>query len=586
APVVAPIAVIAPAPAPAPIAAAPAAPAAPAPAAAAPAGDAPHRTDSTVRVDVALLDGLVNLAGELILARNRLHQFANTWSDTAHVATWQRLQLITSQLQEQVMKTRMQPIGAGWTKLTRTVRDLAAQLGKKARIEMEGEDTELDRTLIEAIRDPLTHVLRNAVDHGLEAPDERVRRGKPAEGVIRLRAYHDSGHVNIDISDDGGGIRTDRVRAKAVERGLITADQAAQMSDADAARLVFAPGFSTAEVVTNVSGRGVGMDVVRSNIEKIGGQVDLSSEVGVGTTLRITIPLTLAILPALIVECRGQRYAIPQAALRELVRIDAAHPIELVHSAPVFRLRGRLLPLVDLAAAVGDAPLEAPRLLLVVESEGTTLGLIVDRYHDSEEIVVKPLGRQLRECTQYGGATILGDGGVALILDIRQLARRAGLHAERRATSSAAALAPVAARDDRTTMVMLQQGVNGRFAVPLSSIDRIDEVDASRIERTGPDEVVQLQGDLLPVMRLGTALGVDTADSPILQLIVCHAANRKVGVAVDQILDIVEVLPELRWSNRRTGVTGTVLFEGRVVELLDLPQLIEATAPHLLWSAS
>jgi two-component system chemotaxis sensor kinase CheA len=398
----------------------------PAPAAASPAPAEPARpvaTDTTVRVDVGLLDQLVNLAGELVLARNRLTRYASTWLDPVHLASWQRLHQISSQLQEQVMKTRMQPIGTTWAKLPRTVRDLATQCGKQVRLELEGGETELDRTLLEAIRDPMTHALRNAIDHGIEPPTERLEACKEPEGVIRLRAYHDSGQVHIELSDDGAGIRPAKVKAKAIERGVISADAAERMSDAELIRLVFRPGFSTAETVTSVSGRGVGMDVVRSNIEKIGGQVDIASVAGEGTTLHIAIPLTLAILPALIVESGGERYAIPQAMLRELVRVDADHPIEHVHAAPVFRLRGRLLPLIDLARAVGAPASPAPQRIMVLSADGHEFGVLIDRYHDTEEIVVKPLGRHLRDVGQYGGATILGDGRVVLIVDCRAIAR-------------------------------------------------------------------------------------------------------------------------------------------------------------------
>ena len=559
---------------------------APPPAAAAPppAGGARTPTDPTIRVDVGVLDQLVNLAGELVLARNRLAQYVSTWTDPGHLASWQRLHQISSQLQEQVMKTRMQPIGAGWAKLPRTVRDLASQCGKQVRIEMEGGETELDRTLIEAIRDPLTHALRNAIDHGIESPSDRLAACKEAEGVIRLRAYHDSGQVHIEIADDGAGIRPDRVRAKAIERGVISADAAARMSDADLVRLVFQPGFSTAAVVTSVSGRGVGMDVVRSNIEKIGGQVDLTSVPGEGTTLRITIPLTLAILPALIVESGGQRYAVPQAMLRELVRIDASHPIEHVHDAPVFRLRGRLLPLIDLAAAVGDAPSQHPRLVMVIATDGVEFGLVVDHYHDSEEIVVKPLGRHLRDLTQYGGATILGDGGVVLIVDARTLARRVNLLGEVAIAATTAARDHSAAGDasSQRSLVLVRQGEHGRFAVPLEDIDRIAEVPTGALARTGGDLVVQLHDDLLPVMRLADALGTDgDAPAPLVSLIVCGRTGQRVGVAVDQVLDIVDLVPERRWSNHRLGVSGTVIVDGGVVELLDLPGLIASHAPHL-----
>ncbi len=537
--------------------------------------------ESTVRVDVGLLDRLVNLAGELVLARNRLTRYASTWLDPVHLASWQRLHQISSQLQEQVMKTRMQPIGSTWAKLPRTVRDLASQCGKQVRLELEGGETELDRTLLEAIRDPMTHALRNAIDHGIEAPTGRMEACKEPEGVIRLRAYHDSGQVHIELSDDGAGIRPAKVKAKAIERGVVTAEVAERMTNAELIRLVFRPGFSTAETVTSVSGRGVGMDVVRSNIEKIGGTVDIASVPGIGTTLHIAIPLTLAILPALIVESGGERYAIPQALLRELVRVDADHPIEHVHAAPVFRLRGRLLPLIDLAQAVGAPTSAAPQRIMVLSADGHEFGVLIDRYHDTEEIVVKPLGRHLRDVGQYGGATILGDGRVVLIVDCRAIAR--AVRRQLATPVAAAAAAEPAAATATRALVLLRQGPHNHFAVPLEMISRIASVPPSAVTRTGPDEVAQVLDDLLPVMRLGDALGTGADEvGAEQQLIVVQGDDQRIGVAVDQIIDIVTVGLTPRWSNRRPGVTGTIVVDGKVIELLDLPDLIETHAPHLL----
>ena len=584
-----PAAVAPPSPArpPAPAAAAPSPPGAEA-APTAPTGErGPARAahaDNHVRLDVSALDSLVNLAGELVLARNRVSKYTAGWTDPVQIATWQRLHQIASQLQEQVMKTRMQPIGSAWHKLPRTVRDLAQQCGKKVRIELEGESTELDRTLIEALRDPLTHILRNAIDHGIEAPAVREEACKDIEGVIKLRAYHDSGQVHVEISDDGAGIRAARVRAKAIERGLIDAEQAERLTEAEVVRLVFMPGFSTAETVTNVSGRGVGMDVVRSSIEKIGGQVDLQSSSGFGTTLRITIPLTLAILPALIVGAEGERYAIPQAMLRELVRLGPDTPLEHVHDAPVLRLRGKLLPLVDLSAAVGGPPLTAPRIVVVIATDGVELGLLIDAYHDAEEIVVKPLGRHLRHLAHFGGATVLGDGGVILVVDARAVARGAGLvgaAAGRLLYDTAGAPAPMAS-PATGGLLLIRQGERGRFGVPLEVVERLAEVEPGCIERAGPDEVLLLEGELVPVVRLGAALGVDTLPGPQLtSLIVCAAGRRRVGVAVDEVIDILDEPPPVTWANARTGVIGTMAIGDRVFELLDLPGLITATAPHV-----
>lgn len=363
----------------------------------------PAASDSNIRVDVGLLDKLMNLVGELVLARNQILQYTSTADDSGFVATSQRLNLITTELQEGVMKTRMQPIGNVWAKFPRVVRDLALACKKQVRIEMEGKETELDKTIIEAIKDPLTHIVRNSVDHGMELPAERVARGKPAEGRLLLRAYHEGGQVNIEISDDGAGVNTERVKAKAIQKGIVTAEQAARMGERELVNLIFAPGFSTAEQVSNISGRGVGMDVVKTNIEKIGGTVDVQSVAGQGTTLKIKIPLTLAIIPALVVTTGGDRFAIPQVSLLELVRLEgdeAEAGIEMVYGAPVYRLRGRLLPLVNLAHALGlqegfrSAGAQEAVNIVVLQADEHTFGLVVDEINDTEEIVVKPqIGR-------------------------------------------------------------------------------------------------------------------------------------------------------------------------------------------------
>ncbi|MBP6838973.1 MAG: chemotaxis protein CheA, partial [Kofleriaceae bacterium] len=546
-----------------------------------------HAADASVRVDTTLLDDLVDLAGELVLARSRLGQFARSWADPVHVATWQRLCAISTRLQEQVMKTRMQPIGTGWSKLPRTVRDLAGACGKQVRIELEGQDTELDRGLIEAIRDPLTHVLRNAVDHGIEPPATRVAAGKAAEGVITLRALHDSGNVVIEIRDDGGGVRADRVRAKAIERGLIDEVGAAAMTTAELQQLVFLPGFSTAEAVTAVSGRGVGMDVVRSNIEKIGGVVALTSREGAGTDIRITIPLTLAILPALVVEAGAQRYAIPQAALRELVKIGGDRPLERVHDALVFRLRERLIPVVELAPALGGRAAGGAGLLLIVESDGVLFGLAVDGYHNTEGIVVKPLDRHARTLGSYGGATILGDGKVALILDVRALARANRIAARTGSVAPAAAalagLVPEAeAGAGPESLILIRQGDGGRYAVPLASIERIADVAAEQIDRSGGGEVVLLGGEVVPLVRLGDLLHVGSVagDGPI-KLLVCAGAHR-VGVVVDAVEDVVQECASV--AGGPDGRTPAILCGDRVIDVLDPRVLLAARAGQEAWS--
>ena len=370
------------------------------------------------------------LVGELVLTRNQIVQNVAKQTDTDLIRSSQRLNLIASELQEGVMKTRMQPIDHIWSKLPRVVRDLGIQCGKSVRLEMEGKDTELDKTLLEAVKDPLTHLVRNSVDHGIEKPDARKAAGKPAEGVLTLRAKHESGQVVVEVADDGAGIDPAKLGAKAVERGLITVAQLDRMSPTDILQLIFLPGFSTAAAVTNVSGRGVGMDVVKTNIEAIGGTIEVESDAGIGTVCRLRIPLTLAIVPALTVECAADRYAIPQISLQELVSLDAekaVNAVEEVGGAQVYRLRGELLPLVRLTDVLGltSERHDGHVVIAVLRSEGRRFGLVVDRVINTEEIVVKAVGGQLKAIGLYSGATVLGDGTVALILDVQALARRA-----------------------------------------------------------------------------------------------------------------------------------------------------------------
>ncbi len=576
----------------APAASAPAAVATPETGAAAPAEAGHAVSDATIRVDVGLLDKLMNLVGELVLARNQVLQFTATQGDTAFVATSQRLNLITTELQEGVMKTRMQPIGNIWGKFPRVVRDLAVACAKQVRVEMEGRETELDKTIIEAIKDPLTHVVRNAVDHGIEAPAVRTAAGKPAEGRLFLRAFHEGGQVNIEISDDGGGLDHERIREKAVQRGLITAEQAARMTDREIVNLIFLPGFSTAPKVTNVSGRGVGMDVVKTNIEKIGGTVDVQSRPGQGTTLRIKIPLTLAIIPALIVTSAGDRYAIPQVSLLELVRLEAeqaARGIEMIHGAPVYRLRGNLLPLVylnrELGVDDGVAPaMDAAVNIVVLQADDRQFGLVVESINDTEEIVVKPLGKQLKSISSFAGATIMGDGKVALILDVLGIAQRANVVSELRDRALGDHLRQAEHADDRQTLLLLGVGAEGRMAIPLSVVARLEEFPRATVEHAGSHEVVQYRDQIMRLVRLGTVLGTEplpaAPDAP-LQVVVYAAHGRSVGLVVDRILDIVEEALTVQQRETTTaGLLGSAVIQGRVTDLIDVRGIIEHADPH------
>ncbi|MGA2985294.1 MAG: chemotaxis protein CheW [Terriglobia bacterium] len=690
-------------------------------------------SDSNIRVDVSLLDKLMNLVGELVLARNQILQFSSSQQDTTFLNTTQRLNLITTELQEGVMKTRMQPIGNIWSKFPRVVRDLAASCGKQIRLEMEGKETELDKTLIEAIKDPLTHVVRNAVDHGVEIPEKRAAAGKPAEGRLFLRAFHEGGQVNIEISDDGAGIDLERVKQKALAKSLITPDQASRMNDRELSNLIFLPGLSTAEKVTNVSGRGVGMDVVKTNIEKIGGTVDIQSRLGNGTTLKIKIPLTLAIIPALIVTSGGDRYAIPQVSLLELVRLEgeqARKGIEMIHGAPVYRLRGKLLPLAYLnqqlcveksgdgsnrptregqvthspagaetdnrdfasarskhqlcksmlrdfldgrgtitaaqASSYKDCPLgkwlyssgleefggvpEVQRLdnlhqrlhevvceiiasmapgdtvrsekelarveslsgqivsllpfleqqtaagsatkIVVLQADDHHFGLVVDEINDTEEIVVKPLGKQLKGIATFAGATIMGDGQVALILDVLGLAQRANVVSEVRDRGVGEKAAETGAHlDDGESLLLLRGPDDGRMAMPLSLVARLEEFTRSSLETAEGRDVVQYRGQILPLIHLSSALperreqarrsdsSEPEAENEKIQVVVYSNQGRSVGLVVDRILDITHERVKIQMHAARQGTLGSMVVQGRVTELLDLKGIIQTADP-------
>jgi two-component system, chemotaxis family, sensor kinase CheA len=558
-----------------------------------------HRSaasDSAIRVDVSQLDKLMNLVGELVLARNQIVQKTVGYNDTSLTTAAQRLNIITSELQEGVMKTRMQPIGNVWSKFPRIVRDVAHELGKEVRLEMSGKETELDRTIIEAIKDPLIHIVRNSIDHGLEGPEGRREAGKPAEGLLSLRAFHEGGQVNIEIADDGAGINLVRVKNKAVEKGLLSADQALRMSDREALNLIFLPGFSTAAQVTNLSGRGVGMDVVKTNIEKIGGSVDLSSETGVGTTMKIKIPLTLAIIPALVVTAGGERFAIPQVSLLELVRVEreqAERTIEYLYGAPVYRLRGQLLPLAFLKKELklSESTLsEEATNIVVLQADGRQFGLIVDEINDTEEIVVKPLGKHLKGITCFSGATIMGDGRVALILDVLGLAQKANIISEVADQKQTAGRKQEESTDNRQTLLIFDVGSGTRMAIPLSMVARLEEIARTKVEHSGGQEVVQYRGQLLPLVPVSqfvpTAIssGAPEVDHETMHVIVYTELGRSIGLVVGKISDIVEETLAVRRDTRREGVLGSAVIQGRVTDLLDAPGVIRSFDPSFFES--
>lgn len=537
--------------------------------------------DSSVRIDVHLLDKLMNLVGELVLARNQIMQFSQGIEDAALAAASQRINLITTELQEGVMKTRMQPIRNAWSKLPRVVRDLSISCGKQVQVKMDGAETELDKTILEAIKDPLTHIVRNSVDHGIETAEVRKANGKPAEGTLWLRAYHEGGQVNIEIADDGAGINVDRVRQKAIEKGMITPEQAAAMPDRDAIQLILLPGFSTAAKVTNVSGRGVGMDVVKTNVEKIGGTLDIHSTVGHGTTLRIKIPLTLAIVPALIVTCDEDRYCIPQVSLLELVRLEgdrARKDIELMHSVPVYRLRGQLLPLVFLDEELKLRPRRSDEErrscdvvnIVVLQAEDRQFGLVVDHINDTQEIVVKPLGQHLKGLATYAGSTIMGDGTVSLILDVLGIAQQSHVlsaHGTRSLIDNSDNRGEQNIMGISWLIVDPQDGT--RAAIPLSSVSRLEEIRSESIEKTGRQQVVQYRGEIMPLVSLNDFGQVEPDEHGAISLVVYNDGRRNIGVVVGRIVDIVNE-PDQAFSDESCE---TRIIAGRVTRVVHLEQL-------------
>jgi two-component system chemotaxis sensor kinase CheA len=535
--------------------------------------------DSSVRVDVDLLDSLVQLVGELVLTRNQVLQRTEDHGDAELIRAVQRLDLVASELQEGIMKTRMQPIGQVWSKMPRIVRDLAVQLGRDVDLQMEGHETELDRSLLEALKGPLTHLVRNALDHGIEKPEVRAAAGKPTQGRLQLRAFHESGQVVVEITDDGAGIDPDFIGSVAIQRGVITRDQAARMEPRELVNLIFRPGFSTATEVTNVSGRGVGMDVVRTNIERIGGTVDMQSQVGQGTTCRVRIPLTLAIIPALVVGEGGETYAIPQANLVELVRLegdDLERGVEDLAGAPVLRLRGHLLPLVSLAEVLGRPRLGGDAMtVVVVQNDGQRFGLCVEDVHDTQEIVVKPIGRQLKALPMYAGATIMGDGRVALILDVPGIAHSQNIAQAAEAVTDGRA----GEAEDSTALLVLEVSNGRRAALPLKEVSRLEEFDLSRIERSGAAEAVQYRDGILPLVRLTAAIGLaetEHGDEQV-SVVVHETTTGRVGIVIDRVLDVVDAAVVRSDVGRRAGVLGSAVIQDRVTDLVDLDAVVALT---------
>ncbi|WP_132029471.1 chemotaxis protein CheW [Aquabacter spiritensis] len=534
----------------------------------------------SIRVNVGTLEHLMTMVSELVLTRNQLLEIARRNEDHDYKVALQRLSNVTGELQDAIMRTRMQPIGNAWQKLPRIVRDLAQELGKQVELEMLGSETELDRQVLDQIKDPLTHMVRNSADHGLEMPEDRRRAGKPEKGMIRLSAYHEGGFVIVKISDDGKGLDIARIKAKALENGLADEAELAKMSETQLFRFIFHPGFSTAAKVTSVSGRGVGMDVVRSNIEAIGGTVDVQSRAGSGSTFVIKIPLTLAIMPALIVEVSGERCAVPQNAVLELVRIqpNSEHAVRRLKDAPVLCLRNRLLPIVHLGRVLGLVPEQSEDtfdtgLIAVMQVGNESFGIVVDSVSHTEEIVVKPMASVLRQVTLVSGSTILGDGHVIMIVDPNGLAQHVAARSESLAGQAAEnGQANAEAEDAPVSLLLFRAGSQEIKAVPLSLVTRLEELDRTRIEQVDGRAVIQYRGRLIPVVRADGDTGYEkTGVQPML---VFSDDSRVMGLAVDEIVDIVESRLDLELASASAHALGGAIIDGRATEILDVSHFL------------
>lgn len=542
----------------------------------------------TIRVNVDTLEHLMTMVSELVLTRNQLLEIARRNSeDHGYKVPLQRLSQVTAELQDGVMKTRMQPIGNAWQKLPRVVRDLSNELSKQIELVMQGADTELDRQVLEVIKDPLTHMVRNSADHGIESPADRRAAGKPEKGVIRLNAYHEGGSITIEISDDGKGLNYAAIRKKAVERAIASESEVERMSDAQIAKFIFHPGFSTAAAVTSVSGRGVGMDVVKTNIELIGGTVDIRSDTGRGTTFTIKIPLTLAIVAALIVSSKDQRFAIPQVAVSELVRVSPAseHSIERINGTPILRLRDRLLPIVPLSKVMRLSESEDvdTGFVVVTQVAQQRFGILVDGVFHTEEIVVKPMSSKLRHIQLFSGNTILGDGAVVLIVDPNGLARMVGSEAQNNEFQNDMSLEQaIAAAEELTSLLVFRGGGDSLKAVPLSLVTRLEEIDAKTIEWASGRPVVQYRGRLMPIVSCDDQLEVKNRGMQ--SLLVFSDGEISMGLAVAEIVDIVEDKLDVELLAERSDLVGSAVVRGRTTEIVNvahyLPLVLET------WSRS
>jgi two-component system, chemotaxis family, sensor kinase CheA len=545
------------------------------------AADAPAKDDEaakganqSIRVTVDTLEQLMTMVSELVLTRNQLLEIVRRHEESEFKTPLQRLSNVTAELQEGVMKTRMQPIGNAWQKLPRIVRDLSNDLGKKIELEMQGAETELDRQVLDLIKDPLTHMVRNSADHGLETPEQRRAAGKPEQGHIRLSAYHEGGYIIIQIADDGRGLDTARIKAKAVTQGLVSEAEVEKLTEAQIHKFIFAPGFSTAAKVTNVSGRGVGMDVVRNNIDQIGGTIDVKSVAGAGLSFTIKIPLTLAIVAALIVEVSGHRFAIPQLSVVELVRARSGseHRIERIKDTSVLRLRDKLLPLVGLSHLLGldkDAGDIKSGFIVVTQVGSQTFGIVVDGVFHTEEIVVKPMSSKLRHIAMFSGNTILGDGSVIMIIDPNGVAQAFGSTvASQMAAAEAADRGESSANEASTSLLVFRAGSTQPKAVPLSLITRLEEIDAQKIELSNGRHMVQYRGHLMPLISMSENVRVKGEGAQ--PLLVFSDGSRSMALVVDEIVDIVDDNLDIQVGSDNPGVLGSAIVRGHATEIVDV----------------
>lgn len=549
--------------------------------------------NQSIRVNVNVLEDLMTMVSELVLTRNQLLQMVRGLEDSEFKVPLQRLSNVTAELQDSVMKTRMQPIGKAWQKLPRIIRDISQELGKKIELDMQGADTELDRQVLELIKDPLTHMIRNSCDHGIETPDERVKANKAEKGKVWLKAYHEGGHIIIEVQDDGRGLNVDKIKEKALAKGLASEEQLAQMSEAQIQKFIFHPGFSTAAQITNVSGRGVGMDVVRTNIELIGGSIDLRSVYGKGSNFTIKIPLTLAIVSSLIVEAAGSKFAIPQLNVLELVRTGPGSDvlIESINKTPVLRLREKLLPLVTLSNVLNMKPAadvaaeeaeadrenadEATQFVVVAQVGAHRFGIIVDNIFDTEEIVVKPVASILRNLSVYSGNTILGDGSVIMIIDPTGLARCVSDHMDEPVAEDDADAAADGrfAGADTTSLLLFRSGGEVPKAVPLSLVTRLEEIPVEQIEYSNNKYVVQYRGGLMPLIQ--ASANSDFKDSGRQPVLVFADSERSMGLVVDEIVDIIEDTLNVEMQSETPGIMGSAIIKEKATEVVDVSYFLD-----------